>query len=274
MTRGGAVAPEPFDLSEIGRSGDLFDDLAARRASDPPADDPAARFLAALVADVDAGAPPLPASPSRVACTCGKPGRPVVRAFVTFGAATLMLMSAGAAVAGGDAGHGHRADGPAVHRVDGAERSKGNVAVRALPTVRRAPAPVTGTGRKDPAASSPSSAHDRRHAVPVSRHRRAASFEEPGAGSQRPPSPRDGSPERPVTDGPSASLPSSPPAALDPPQSPPAGTPDGSAALAGSGLGERSAGAAGSARHAGRAQDGQADAHGAGDGPGQGPSTG
>ena len=144
MTRGGAAASEPFDLSEVSRSGDLLDDLAARRIPDPAVDDPAVRLLAALVADVDVGAPPLPSPPPRVACTAGKPGRPVVRAFVTFGAATLMLTTAGAAVAGAGAEHGNKADGPAVQKLDVTERSTtGAVGSRALPADRRT-APAAG----------------------------------------------------------------------------------------------------------------------------------
>jgi hypothetical protein len=104
LTRGRTATPDPFDLSAVNSSDELFDALSERRFADLSAgraDDPAASLLAVLAADVDLGAPPLPA-PSRV--TCGVQGscRRGVRAVVTFGVAALVLTSAGAAAAGGN----------------------------------------------------------------------------------------------------------------------------------------------------------------------------
>ena len=70
MTRGRAATPDPFDLSAVNSSDELFDALSARRLGEhAESDDPVAALLTALVSDVDAGAPPLPA-PARV--TCGR----------------------------------------------------------------------------------------------------------------------------------------------------------------------------------------------------------
>ena len=72
MTRGRAATPDPFDLSAVNTSDELFDALSARRLDDhAETDDPAAALLTALVADVDAGAPPLPAA-AHVGCAPGK----------------------------------------------------------------------------------------------------------------------------------------------------------------------------------------------------------
>lgn len=162
MTGGGSAAPEPLDLSEISRSGDLFDALAARRVTDPGSgsvisDDPAARLLAALVADVDADAPPLPL-PARVSYGGPKKaGRPVVRAFVTFGAVTVMLTTAGAAVAGGGGG-GEPKDHPPSARLEVSERARPRLEsmVRALPGAPR-PTPTadrtTGQAGTSPSPS-------------------------------------------------------------------------------------------------------------------------
>ncbi|MCO5969439.1 hypothetical protein [Actinoallomurus soli] len=167
MTGGGTATPEPLDLSEITRSGDLFDALAARRVSTDPGsgsavpDDPAARLLAALVADVDVDAPPMPApAPARVPRPAPKSsGRPVIRAFVTFGAITVMLTTAGAAVAGGGGG-GPKAHTPSA-RSQITERSRARVQSvgRNLPGGPR-PAPAPTGGKADPTPSaSPSKRH-------------------------------------------------------------------------------------------------------------------
>lgn len=107
MTRGRAAVPDPFDLSAVRRSDELFDALSARRPADVASDmdDPAVRLLAGLAADVDAGAPPLPA-PARVACSGQGRHRRGVGAIVSFGVAALVLTSAGAAAAGGGGGIG------------------------------------------------------------------------------------------------------------------------------------------------------------------------
>ncbi|GAA4606634.1 hypothetical protein GCM10023195_24200 [Actinoallomurus liliacearum] len=156
MTEGGSATPEPLDLSEITRSGDLFDALAARRVTDPGSgsavsDDPAARLLAALVADVDTGAPPLP-GPARVSRATSKTsGRPVVRAFVTFGAVAVMLTTAGAAVAVGGGGGGPKAHAPSArHQLT--ERSKARIESvgRALPSGPRPTVDRTPADKADP----------------------------------------------------------------------------------------------------------------------------
>jgi hypothetical protein len=114
LTRGRAAATDPFDIGAVSRSDELFDALAARRLADLGTDgadpgDPAVGLLAALVADVDKDAPPLPA-PARV--PCGGPRRRGVRAVVTFGVAALVLTSAGAAAAGGNNGSVRALDTP------------------------------------------------------------------------------------------------------------------------------------------------------------------
>lgn len=158
MTRGRAATPDPFDLAAVTGSDELFEALSTRRLADLAAgpagdEDPAAMLLAALVADVDAGAPPLPA-PSRVAC--GMPGtrRRGVRAIVAFGVATLVLTSAGAAAAGG--GNGVSAmrttNGPS--RPRGAERSNENIQ-------RHAGAPGTPLADRRPRHTD-----DKRHTLP------------------------------------------------------------------------------------------------------------
>lgn len=241
MIRGGAATPEPFDLSEISRSGDLLDGLAARRIPDVASGDPAVRMLAALIADVDAGAPPLPPPQPRVACTAPKPGRPVVRAFVTFGAATLMLTGAGAAVAGGSAAHQQKADGPAVQKLDVSERSTGEVGAHAVPADRRtAPSPVAARPGDPPTTT----ARGRRGIGPTTR---------PGpGGTSRPPGGHGGPGLGPVPhapfglSSPAPSAPPSPPAAsptpvaADPSPSPPADPHDDQASPPpGSGPGDR-----------------------------------
>ncbi|WP_433176284.1 hypothetical protein [Actinoallomurus sp. CA-150999] len=165
MTGGGTATPEPLDLSEISRSGDLFDALSGRRITDPgagfgPSDDPAGRLLAALAADVDAGAPPLPAPPPRVSCGGSKTsGRPVVRAFVTFGAVTVLLTSAGAAVAGGGGDHEPKAHAPSARR-EISERSRARLesVVRAFPGAARPSAGRTPTASPRPSGTKPSEA--------------------------------------------------------------------------------------------------------------------
>lgn len=167
MTGGGTATPEPLDLSEITRSGDLFDALATRRVSIDPgsgstvSDDPAARLLAALVADVDTGAPPLPTpAPARVPCTGAKTsGRPVVRAFVTFSAVAVMLTTAGAAVANGGGDSGAKSHAPSA-KSKITERSKARIQtiVRALPSGPR-PTPAAGTASPAPSPSKAAGAH-------------------------------------------------------------------------------------------------------------------
>lgn len=129
MTRGRAATPDPFDIGAVNRSGELFDALAARRLAEP-GDDPAVRLLAALTADVDVGAPPLPA-PARMAC--GKSGsrRRVVRTVVTLGVTAAVLTTAGAAAAGGGGGGGgdRGADGARAPHVNFSERTRGSLQV-------------------------------------------------------------------------------------------------------------------------------------------------
>jgi hypothetical protein len=155
LTRGRAAATDPFDLSAVRRSDDLFDALATRRLVDPGSaepDDPAAGLLAALVADVDGGAPPLPAAPARVPCgaTSGGSCRRGVRAIVTFGVAAVVLTSAGAAAAGGNSGRSMDSNhGSEWLRV--AERSNENVRHQEPPgelLVRRKPAGHADDGHR------------------------------------------------------------------------------------------------------------------------------
>jgi hypothetical protein len=126
LTRGRAATPDPFDISAVSDTDELFEALSTRRLADA-GHDPASALLAALVADVDTDAPPLPASAPRVPCG-GIQGqyRRGVRAFVTFGVAALVLTSAGAAAAGGGEDLGamggtHRSAGSG-----GSERSNEN----------------------------------------------------------------------------------------------------------------------------------------------------
>jgi hypothetical protein len=127
LTRGRAATPDPFDIGAVSRSGELFDALAARRLADP-GDDPAARLLAALVTDVDMGAPPLPSPAHRSRAKSGSHRR-VVRLVVTLGVTAAVLTSAGAAAAGGGSGDGKGATGARVPGVDLSERSDGSLQV-------------------------------------------------------------------------------------------------------------------------------------------------
>jgi hypothetical protein len=159
LTHGRAATPEPFDLGAVAGSDELFEALSTRRLADlgtggADAEDPAAALLAALVADVDAGAPPLPA-PTRM--TCGMPSarRGGVRVVVAFGVAALVLTSAGAAAAGGGGADAMRTThGPA--RTRGTERSNANAqweapAVQTRVTIRRGGTRRTGGARDLPA---------------------------------------------------------------------------------------------------------------------------
>jgi hypothetical protein len=142
LTRGRAATSDPFDLSAVNSSDELFDALSARRLDDH-ADDPAAALLTALVADVDAGAPPLPA-PARVTCGRQTARRRGTRAVVTLGVAALVLTSAGAAAAGGGDGVGAMGAAHPPTRPRGTERSNENLQ-------RHDPVPGTGsTGRRAP----------------------------------------------------------------------------------------------------------------------------
>jgi hypothetical protein len=149
LTRGRAAVPDPFDLSAVRRSDEVFDALSSRRPADvaPDMDDPAVRLLAGLAADVDAGAPPLPV-PGRVACAAPARHRRGVGAIVSFGVAAIVLTSAGAAAAGGggngDAGAAGREVRPPV-----SERSNAG-----HPRHDPASAPATGdSGSSGPPAA-------------------------------------------------------------------------------------------------------------------------
>jgi hypothetical protein len=128
LTRGRAATPDPFDLTAVSSSDELFDALSSRRLADLNIDagDPAAALLAALVADVDVDAPPLPA-PARVACGIQNSCRRGVRAFVTFGVAAVVLTSAGAAAAGGPGDNSALGGAQGSNRSSGTERSNENV---------------------------------------------------------------------------------------------------------------------------------------------------
>lgn len=194
MTRGRATTPDPFDISAVSSSDELFDALSTRRLADvrrSSADDPAAALLAALVAEVDAGAPPLPAPPARVPCG-GLQGqyRRGVRAFVTFGVAAMVLTSAGAAAAGGGAGVGAMGGTRGSAGVKGAERSNENAQRRdpvadtnTILTDRRTP--VRRTTDKHPRAvpSEDSAPHATEDPQPPWFHR----GHRPSRGTVRPP---------------------------------------------------------------------------------------
>jgi hypothetical protein len=144
LTRGRAATPDPFDLSAVSTSDELFDALSARRLDDhAETDDPAAALLTALVADVDAGAPPLPA-PARVGCGRQSSRRRGTRAVVTLGVAALVLTSAGAAAAGGGDGVGAMGAANLPSRPRGTERSNENLQ-------RQDPIGVTGSSGRRPA---------------------------------------------------------------------------------------------------------------------------
>lgn len=194
MTRGRAATTDPFDLGAVNRSDELFEALSSRRPCD---DDPAVHLLAALAADVDAGAPPLP---PRVTCTSGGRRRSVA-AVLTFGVAVTILTSAGAAVAvGGDSG-GHSAGRgrPAV-----SERSNSNVHREA----------ASGEGQSA-APGDPSTARDSRDVILPVDHPKTTSGEDSGRLPSAPP----GLPDLPG--GPPAGRPPAPPG------QPPCGTPPG-----------------------------------------------
>ncbi|MCW2862417.1 MAG: hypothetical protein JWP48_4125 [Actinoallomurus sp.] len=126
MTRGRAAPSDPFDISAVNSSDELVDALSSRRLAEAGhPDDPAVALLAALVADVDAGAPPM-ASPSPF--TRGIPAtyRRGVRAFVTFGVAAVVLTSAGAAAAGGGEGVDAIGSAQGTARPKSSERSNEN----------------------------------------------------------------------------------------------------------------------------------------------------
>lgn len=165
MTRGRAATPEPFDLGAVAGSDELFEVLSTRRPADLSTgrigDDPAAALLAALVADVDAGAPPLPA-PTRVTYGVPSARRRGVRVVVTFGVAALVLTSAGAAAAGGGNGLGGARTTHGPVRIAGAQRSNANVerhvpAVQPRSTVDRPTRRQGGTDRDMSVQSKPES---------------------------------------------------------------------------------------------------------------------
>jgi hypothetical protein len=157
LTRGRAATPDPFDISAVNSSDELVDALSSRRLAEAGhPDDPAVALLAALVADVDAGAPPM-ASPSPF--TRGVPAtyRRGVRAFVTFGVAALVLTSGGAAAAGGGDGVDAMGSARGTARPQSSERSNENVQQHD---------PVTGTAVIARRPASPG-AVQRRRSTPV-----------------------------------------------------------------------------------------------------------
>jgi hypothetical protein len=157
LTRGRAATPDPFDLSAVNSSDELVDALSSRRFAEAGhPDDPAVRLLTALVADVDAGAPPM-ASPSPVSCGIPATYRRGVRAFVTFGVAAVVLTSAGAAAAGGGNGVGAMGSAQGTARPKSSERSNENAQ-------RHDPANGTAVIGRRPAAPR---GEDRRRSTPV-----------------------------------------------------------------------------------------------------------
>jgi hypothetical protein len=177
LTRGRAAIPDPFDLRAVSRSDELFEALSSRRPADlsavrAEADDPAVGLLAALAADVDAGAPPLP-TPVRVPCGMPASRRRGVRAFVTFGVAAVVLASAGAAAAGaGGESSGGTKSGSV--RLRASERSNEGLK-------RQNPAPARPAGQRPP--QDPRFGQGiRSAALPPADHR----TRRPGSAEQRP----------------------------------------------------------------------------------------
>jgi hypothetical protein len=196
LTRGRAATPEPFDLCAVAGTEKLFEALSTRRLSDlstarADTDDPAATLLAALVADVDAEAPPLP-TPTRV--PCGMPGtrRRGVRAFVALGVAALVLASAGAAAAGAGGGTGALRTPHTPVRTRGTERSNEN-AQRQVPVVRSPAVEISPAGRRPPTRHP--DAHRVPHGRPKADQRRAP--DDPGSGRHGHKPPRVSSPGSP-----------------------------------------------------------------------------
>jgi hypothetical protein len=75
------------------------------------ADDDGIRLLRALITDVDADAPPLPAGARTAGPAGSKPYRRRTRIFVSFGVAAMVLTSTGVAAAGGTGGAGSAISG-------------------------------------------------------------------------------------------------------------------------------------------------------------------
>lgn len=214
MTRGRAATPEPFDLGAVAGSDELFEALSARRPVDlntGPAGsgDPAVALLTALVADIDAGAPPLP-TPRRGGCGLPSARRRGVRAFVTLGVAALVLTSAGSAAAGrgNDLGPLGTPHGPGGLRV--AERSTVN-------GQKQVPVPGTPlTGRRVPAASHAGDRHQSTAPRPDADAERAPAAERPGHRNHRPSRSRSSPPADIRHEPPTSAAPSSPPADITP----------------------------------------------------------
>jgi hypothetical protein len=157
LTRGRAATPDPFDLSAVNSSDELVEALSSRRFAEAGhSDDPAVALLAALVADVDAGAPPM-ASPSPASWGIPATYRRGVRAFVTFGVAAVVLTSAGAAAAGGGDGVGAMGSAQGRARPNSSERSNENAQ-------RHDPAGGAAVIARRPAAPH---VDDRRRSTPV-----------------------------------------------------------------------------------------------------------
>jgi hypothetical protein len=151
------VAHRVPNITAVRRDDDLVAALAARRAGPNAASDmaevtaaagdDAIRLLRALIADVDAGAPVLPAG-SRTAGTGaasvlrGTPRcRRRTRVFVSLGVATMVLTSTGVAAAGGGIGGA----GGVIARFAQPADERPHRESRAGP--RRASEPVDGQGR-------------------------------------------------------------------------------------------------------------------------------
>ncbi|MGH3391186.1 MAG: hypothetical protein ACRDOO_20140, partial [Actinomadura sp.] len=93
----GGLTPPP-DITGIRGTDELVEALSTRR-SVPSGDDPAARLLQSLIADVDQGAPPLPIR--RPAAPVRGSSRRGARTVVVLGVTTALLATTGVAAATG-----------------------------------------------------------------------------------------------------------------------------------------------------------------------------
>jgi hypothetical protein len=188
LTRGRAATPDPFDLRAVSRSDELFEALSSRRPADLSAAraDPAVGLLAALAADVDAGAPPLP-TPARVPCGMPASRRRGVRAFVTFGVAAVVLASAGAAAAGagGESSGGTTSGSLRLHTSERSNKGlKGQDPALARPAGHRSPQdPRFGPGMRS--AALPPAKHGTRG--PGSAKQRPENAKRPPGDAKQPP---------------------------------------------------------------------------------------
>lgn len=87
----------PLDIDAVRGTDDLIEALSTRRTA-PSEDDPAVWLLQSLIADVDQGAPPLPAR--RPVAPAPRSGRRGARTVVVLSVTTALLATTGVAAAG------------------------------------------------------------------------------------------------------------------------------------------------------------------------------